>query len=57
MGSGIVGLWIKDMFGSGRGGLYTLFDLMRLCPFCSFSGARLRNQENGINIICVNIVE
>jgi hypothetical protein len=38
MDSGVVGLWVTDMFGSGRGGLYTLFDLRRLCPFVVLIG-------------------
>ena len=38
MGSGVVGLWVKDMFGSRRDRLYTLFDLMRLCPFVILVG-------------------
>jgi hypothetical protein len=38
MGSGVGGLWVKDKFGSWRGRLYTLFDLMRLCPFAVLVG-------------------
>ena len=38
VGSGVVGLWVKDMFGSRRGRLYILFDLMRLCPFVILVG-------------------
>ena len=38
MGSGVGGLWVKVMFGSERGRLYTLFDLMRLCPFAVLVG-------------------
>ena len=41
MVSGVVGIWVNDMLGSGRGRLYTLFDLKRLC----FSRVRLRNEK------------